>query len=234
MRIKIRLFYLLLLALHFVATLFGLFATANEVYPAETVYYLGPISTERNRRFFVFNRNRPVERLVITSNGGEVEAGIALGEWVFEHQLDVEIEKYCLSSCANYVFPAGRNKFIRAGAVVAWHGNYHHLAATGLWTDDINSRMERTGEGLETAKRRIYEQVERLVKLERDFFRRIGVNHYLCWVGKMPPYNAPDYYFLSTMDMARFGVTRVHTPSGYKSTRVSGFEDDIVYLELRH
>lgn len=128
-------------ALTFFATWSGLLFVVGEVYSAGIVYYAGTISAERNRRFFASNREQPVERLVITSNGGEVEAGIALGEWVFEHQLDVEIESYCLSSCANYVFPAGRNKFIREGAVVAWHGNYHHLAATGLWTDDINSRM---------------------------------------------------------------------------------------------
>ena len=232
MKSTIRLFSLLPLVLTFFATSVGQLVVADEVYSAGTVYYEGTISVERNRQFFTSIRGRQVERLVITSNGGEVEAGIALGEWVFEHQLDVEIERYCLSSCANYVFPAGRNKFIREGGVVAWHGNYHHLAETGLWTDDVDFRMERTGEDYETAKRHIHEQVGRLVQLERDFFHRIGVDQYLCWVGKRPPYIAPNYYYLSTRDMARFGVTHVHTPPGYENTVVLGFEDDIVYLNL--
>jgi hypothetical protein len=74
--------------------------------------------------------------------------------------------------------------------------------------------------------------VERLVGLERDFFARIGVDEFLCWVGKVPPYKAPNYYFLSGQDMARFGVSRVQTPPGYESTDVSGFSEHIMYIRL--
>lgn len=161
-----------------------------------------------------------------------MEAGIALGTWVFEHRLDVEVNEYCLSSCANYVFPAARRKFISPGAVVAWHGNYHHLKATGLWTDDIAARMRRHGEDAATAREAARAEMERLVRLERDFFARIGVDQYLCWIGKMPPYNARNYYFLSREDMARFGVTRVLTPPGYEYTDVSDIDASIELIRL--
>jgi hypothetical protein len=164
---------------------------------------------------------------------GEVEAGIALGLWVFEHGLNIDIPEYCLSSCANYVFPAGQKKSIGAGAIVAWHGNYNHLKQTGLWKDDIVGRMERYGEDTATAEAHVRKEVGRLVRLEHDFFIRIGVNEYLCWIGKILPYNAPNYYFLSRQDMARLGVAHVQTPPGYEDTDVSDFSEHVIYIKLR-
>ena len=196
------------------------------------VHYDGPISAEHNRRFFERLAGRPLQRLSITSSGGDVAAAIALGEWVFAQHLDVEVPDYCLSSCANYVFPAGRRKIIRAAAVVAWHGNYRHLEETGLWRDDVALRMRRDGEDEQTAIRYVREQLEYLVGLERDFFAGIGVDEYLCWVAKQPPYNVPDYYFLSTHDMARFGVKQVQAPPDYVQTDVSRFAERIEYVQL--
>ena len=207
-------------------------ANADIRVAAGSAYYTGPINTEQNQRLFKAVHGEGVERLVITSSGGGVEAGIALGTWVFKHRLNVVVPEYCLSSCANYVFPAGRHKSIGAGALVAWHGNYNHLKQTGLWQDDIPGRMERLGEDAVTAKRQVREQMERLVGLERDFFTHIGVDEYLCWIGKMPPYNAPNYYFLSRQDMARFGVDHVQAPSDYTETDVSNFSVSIIFIEL--
>jgi hypothetical protein len=208
-------------------------ANADISLAAGVAYYRGFISAEQNQRLLEVVEGKVVKRLVITSSGGEVEAGITLGFWVFNHRLNVEVREYCLSSCANYVFPAGYHKSIDAGAVVAWHGNYNHLKQTGLWQDDIASRMERHNEDAATAKIQLREDVERLVGLENDFFARIGVNEYLCWIGKVPPYNAPNYYFLSREDMAHFGVTHVQTPPGYESTDVSDFSDHMMYIKLR-
>ncbi len=196
------------------------------------VYYTGAISTQHNERFFSSIQKQPVERLIITSSGGEVAAAIELGLWLHERQLDIEVPEYCLSSCANYVFPAARNKLIRDNAIVAWHGNYHHLKSTGLWRDEITQRMQQHNEDANTATHYLQAQVERLVNLEHEFFTRIGVDQYLCWIGKMPPHNAPDYYFLSTRDMARFGVNSVRAPPGYEHTDLSDFDSHIVFIEL--
>lgn len=199
---------------------------------AGTAYYSGPISAELNQQLLATVKGKAVKRLVITSSGGEVEAGIALGLWVFDHRLNVEVTDYCLSSCANYVFPAGHRKSIAPGAIVAWHGNYHHLQQTGLWRDDIAVRMERHGEDAATAEMQARELVDRLASLEQDFFAHIGVNEFICWIGKLPPYSAPNYYFLSRKDMARFGVSNVQTPPDYENTDVSGFSHPIRYITL--
>ena len=131
--------------------------------------YFSSISKEQNRLFFKRIKNKNVTRLLISSDGGEVDAAIKLALWVFENQIDIEVRDYCLSSCANYVFTAAKNKTIHPGAVVAWHGNYHHLKNTGLWRDDIEPRMKRTGESRYEAQRHVYLQMKYLVTLEEKF-----------------------------------------------------------------
>ena len=199
---------------------------------AGIAHYNGSISKQRNERFFNLVKGKVVKRLVITSDGGDVAAGIALGLWVHQFAVDVEILEYCLSSCANYVFTAGSNKKITPGAVVAWHGNYNHLKQTGGWRDEVATMLAK-GVDEATATRRVLHQVEKLVRMEHDFFKRIGVNEYVCWAGKMPPYNAPNYYFLSAEDMSKFGIARVETPKGYALTDVSDFTVHLVFLSLK-
>src|SRR5215831_1489242 len=61
--------------------------------------------------------------LTIQSKGGDAEAGMNFGEFIFNHGLSVRVLNYCFSSCANYVFPAGRTKYLTKHALVAWHGS---------------------------------------------------------------------------------------------------------------
>lgn len=197
-----------------------------------SAYYHGDINSEQNRQLFDQTGDSSISRLIITSSGGEVVAGIELGKWIHARGINVEVADHCLSSCANYVFPAGRQKVITDGAIVAWHGNYHHLKATGLWREDIGPRMDRTGESRELVRQKLHDQVEYLVKLEHGFFSAIGVDQNLCWVGKMPPYNAPNYYFLSRQDMQRFGLNHLVVPSGYESSNVDRFDEHIMYISL--
>ena len=65
---------------------------------------------------------KDITNFVITSEGGEITTGIAFGEWIFDHQLDVTVEKYALSSAANYIFPAGKTKFLHRDSLLGWHG----------------------------------------------------------------------------------------------------------------
>ncbi len=199
---------------------------------AGTATYRGDIDAEANRAFFGDVADRPVTELSITSMGGSVEAAIALGRWVHERGVDVTVDEYCLSACANYVFPAGRNKVIRPGAVVAWHGSYRHLVETGQWRDDARARMERHGEDQATAGTRARAAARRLAALEDAFFEDIGVDGHLAWVAKMPPYRVPDYYTLPVADMARFGVTGIEAPPDYPPADLSHVDAHITPIRL--
>lgn len=199
---------------------------------SNTAIYVSEISKENNATFFSSIKNRMIKKLRVNSSGGDVEAAIKLARWIYNNKVDIEVIEYCLSSCANYLFTAAFHKTILPGAIVAWHGNYHHLKQTGLWRDDIQSRMKRTGESRVQARTHVLQQVNNLVKLEQSFFKEIGIDEKICWIGKIPPYNVKNYYFLSVSDMHRFGVRNVTLTKNYEKTNVKKFIEHIVYLKL--
>jgi len=208
---------------------FGMTVVNNE---PNTATYSSEINKENNAKFFSSIKNLKIKKLRVNSSGGDVEAAIKLARWIYHNKVDIEVIEYCLSSCANYLFTAAFHKIILPGAVVAWHGNYHHLKQTGLWRDDILTRMKRTGENRVQARTHVLQQVNHLVKLEQAFFKEIGVDEIICWIGKMPPYNVRNYYFLSVSDMHRFGVRNVTVTKDYDKTSVKKFIEHIVYLKL--
>lgn len=199
---------------------------------SNTATYVSEISKENNATFFSSIKNRMIKKLRVNSSGGDVEAAIKLARWIYNNKVDIEVIEYCLSSCANYLFTAAFHKTILPGAIVAWHGNYHHLKQTGLWRDDIQTRMKRTGESRVQARTHVLQQVNNLVKLEQSFFKEIGIDEKICWIGKIPPYNVKNYYFLSVSDMHRFGVRNVTLTKNYEKTNVKKFIEHIVYLKL--
>ncbi|MCF4009639.1 hypothetical protein [Rheinheimera sp. UJ63] len=82
--------------------------------------YQGEITeTSNNAIFSLFNNAEfKPNRLVISSNGGEIGAGMDLGRWIKDNKLDVEVKGVCASSCANYVFPAAHTKYLRKNSVL--------------------------------------------------------------------------------------------------------------------
>ncbi len=62
-----------------------------------------------------------------------------LGEWVFANKIDIEVNDYCLSSCANYVFTAGKNKYISNKAIIGFHGG---LSSQEFDTSDIEASFK--------------------------------------------------------------------------------------------
>jgi hypothetical protein len=146
-----------------------------------------------------------IRRLVIHSLGGLVAPALDVGEAVFRRGLDVEVDRACLSSCANYVFPAGRHKLLSGPAAVGWHGNMAHV-------------LYRAQHGEEHWSDADLAQARALARREEAFYRRIGVDGFVCWFGKIPPYDVDEFYTLSPEDMARFGIrdvtVRADAPTG--------------------
>ena len=116
----------------------------------DTVYFTGHIS-EASADVFAkavspLARGQ-VTRIVVSSRGGDTLPGRRIGQWVHDMGLVVEVEKVCFSSCANYIFPAGRGRVIRADSFVGWHGNERAF--------EVNAR--RAGKTLEEFMRPMME-----------------------------------------------------------------------------
>jgi hypothetical protein len=124
------------------------------------------------------------------------------GEWVHERGLDVVVVDYCLSSCANYVCPAGSRKTILPGGVVAWHGDAHQDALDDRADDLLDRGVDF--DGVERAHAYLAEMQAK----EAVFFARIGVSECVCRFG-IDDLGAHGLNFMSVTDMRRFGIANV-------------------------
>ncbi len=213
----VRIFYILLLCIYlsscFRAPIINIVRDKDHqenVYIGQNLqlYYFGELTKESNlaaKKLYNQAEIKP-SRLIIFSGGGDVYLGMELGEFVFDNKLDVEINKLCFSSCANYIFTAAQNKFLNTDSVLAWHGS--------SWQPDM---IEKLNKG--------QQWVVKWRKAETDFFDKIHVDpkitvngikqykfsHYLKAIVTFSPINGFNY---SIEDMKKFGVDNVSVISG--------------------
>lgn len=170
-----------------------------------TLLIEGRITDKTARKVHEALAARDIVLVQLNSGGGDVEPSLDIATEIFMNGLDVEVTGNCLSSCANYLFPAGRNKTISGPGVVGWHGSIQHLVY--LHESGKRVMVQPTYEGLvETAQR------------EADFFAMVGVDSFICWFGKVEPFNVRNFYFLSVEDMERFGISNVSAREDYPAT----------------
>ena len=62
-----------------------------------TVTYIGRIDSQNVERLLDLVSGKTVTELVISTGGGEADAGLEIGEWVFDNQIDVVVDGMCMS-----------------------------------------------------------------------------------------------------------------------------------------
>lgn len=135
----------------------------------------------------------------------------------------VRVDTFCYSSCANYVFLAGRNKLLAADASIMWHGGVMQPVERGdleHLLDDMLGALEpeeaRDAVLAERSRERLLEQMEasrlELIARETQFFQRIGVDQRITALGHLFECEllARDHDYdgwdLSLEDMDKLGV----------------------------
>ncbi len=112
----------------------------------DAIHYSGAISLASQDVFLDFvatEDTSAARRFVINSLGGDTHVGRVIGRWIYDQGLSVVVDAICFSSCANYVFPAGTSRSIRADSFVGWHGSETQYEVTAL------SIPGKSGEDLE-------------------------------------------------------------------------------------
>lgn len=213
----------------------------------DTVYYTGNFSKASTRVFdaaVAGVQRGQVTRVVISSGGGDTVAGRHVGRWVRDMGLVVEVDTICFSSCADYVFPAGRARVIRADAFVGWHGNerqFHLLAAReGVNLEVVLARYvpkDASPEQRAAFFRDFSESTKVTLKDEADFYARLGLNDTfaVCAVGdvleKRSGYTGQIGWGFSLADMARLGLTNTaYLGDGDLETHSARFRQYLVLL----
>ncbi|KQV51510.1 hypothetical protein ASE26_25570 [Duganella sp. Root198D2] len=138
-----------------------------------------------------------------------------LGDWIYKYGIDVRIPFMCMSSCANYVFPAAKNKYIDSKALVVWHGN----ALQKNFRDFMEKyeRLERANEDqsfLNTNSSK-YQSLKRIVKAQSEFYARIGVDEAIDRLGQEPTDYDVAGWTTTTAVMERYGIQHVDAAANY-------------------
>lgn len=187
----------------------------------QELVFIGPITRASPARLREALAANVVSSIMIDSGGGDVEAALEIGALVRDRRLDVRVRGACLSSCANYIFPSGRKKLIMRGAIVAWHGSsahLHHQDTKGTGSSDPVIRQFNAD----------------LARKDAEFMRTIGVDPYVSWFGKLPPFNVANFYALTAADMETFGIKDVTAPRnygpGYLDALPEGLRQGIVFI----
>lgn len=160
-----------------------------------TLYFIGNINSESFPKFSEIVENNKIDKLVISSGGGSIHVGMQIAKWVYDSNIDVEVVGLCASSCANYIFPAAKNKYIVGSSIVAWHGNFHDL----LWK--YQNRLPKDNTGLENIIEGVRQEIE--------FYKHIGVDEIFCRIGKLPPTISRNFYTLSESSLTHFGIDNI-------------------------
>jgi hypothetical protein len=180
--------------------------------------FVGPIDWDSVHHFQALVKGNKVRVLEVDSRGGNTEAAIALGYWIHQQNLTLEVSRLCLGSCANYWFTAARKKLIQPGAIVAWQGNLHSQLLK-------NEQPELFAQKKTTATADELRLLRQQVSLELLFFKQIGVDERVCWIGKLPPYNANGYFVLPPEDLRRFAIREVRTEIDYSARSVERWQN---------
>ena len=191
-------------------------ATATVWRMGDTVHYDGYMDADAIQHVR-FHAGRGAHVLSISSRGGDVELGMALGDVLAQHGMDVEVRDVCLSSCANYVFPAGKRKLLQRHSLLGWHGGV----------------LQDMGDSIPPEARQQYQNyVQRVAPLERAFFQRIGVDQASTTWGQRPEfarYRDCIGWSYSLDMMRRFGIEQVRVQGGKRWQPPASFRGRCVF-----
>jgi hypothetical protein len=199
---------------------------------AERIEYSGLITHEANAGVFELYQSadpKP-DTLLMESQGGSADAGMELGAWLFENRLQVQIDTYCFSSCANYVFPAGRARVLAPHASLMWHGGVTQPITPAELADVLDetlaglSEEERRQLLHERSRDELMQQLQQsltaIVARETHFFRRLGIDQRITTLGHLYErelLKGEGYYMgwdFSIEDMARLGIRQIEVKGG--------------------
>ncbi len=88
---------------------------------SEVIKFDGPITAETASDFFAIVKPT-TKQIIISSGGGDVEAGLKIAQYMSDRSIDIVVDGICVSSCANYLFLAANRKTVLPGSWLGFHG----------------------------------------------------------------------------------------------------------------
>ena len=137
-----------------------------------------------------------------------------MGSFIYSNGLNVRVDSYCLSSCANYVFTAGSVKYVSSNALIAFHGG---ATSKSIMNDTLLEKVP-----ISERKKLIDKYTsnkKKLVITEEEFFDLIGVQQKITTLGEtnrcLPLWEAKYAGWLYTKSsLSKLGVKNIVVNGG--------------------
>lgn len=186
------------------------------------IYYNGKITGTSYSEFLRLAKNSPVNTVSINSIGGDARNAMAIGDYIYKHGLSVDVRSACASACANYIFPAGKKKYLSNDSYLLWHGGANSPEGEFTISGDI-SRSDFFS----------LPEIKKLKKDDVEFYRRIGVGNKLSFCPQLNSdykYSFPEKWFSYTPeDMKKFGITNIHYANSSSQWVVSMRKKHVIF-----
>jgi hypothetical protein len=175
-------------------------------------------------------QKKKITRVILNSPGGAFFPAMATGKLIQAYQLDVEVEKICGSSCANYLFTAGRNKYLNRRSLLIYHG--------GLLQENILKQLQMVAtDRPNKVGEKDYEAVAYRKKIHPVIARDVGIED--LFKQRNPENIYRDLVMLETKYFERLNIDPMITVFGqrgnyyatYNSKKYKGFYYDIASME---
>lgn len=141
---------------------------------SQTLTFSGSIAADEFERFQE-KYSADVRTLHVKSTGGVAIVGLQIGEVLAQNpDLTVIVDDYCMSSCANYLFTAAKNKLIR-DALVGMHGNI----TTIVNSEEQADFMRRLAEEDPEKHQQETQSQQQYLQRERRFLQSLGIRQEL-------------------------------------------------------
>jgi hypothetical protein len=180
----------------------------------EVIYYVGALNQDGTKAVTPLITSRQYKTLHIRSPGGDILAAMAFGVLIYDHELNVVVNKQCGSSCANYIFPAGKHKKIEPGSLVMWHGD----ARQRSFLDELRkleAKAENDGlQHLTSAEQSRLQHRRHSIATQDAFYKKIGIDGSIARIGQEIDFPVKQWV-MPAKNMAEFGITHVDAPKDY-------------------
>ena len=193
-----------------------------------SMIYLGGLSAMGYDMLMRLSEQGNTSALAITSPGGSEYCGIKIGEIVYNNGWDVHVRGLCMSSCADYIVPAGRNKVLEDGGVVgrrcSARQDYFFAEQRGISgrqqiVNSLSGALQMgsnylTYEEFNQEIASFVAEHETLVELEHAFYERIGLDANVSVCVHLPKrFKSIEWsggWTFTLDDMAKFGLDGNH------------------------
>ncbi len=128
---------------------------------------------------------------------------MSIGDYIYKNGLSVDVRSVCASACANYIFPAGKKKYLDKDSYLLWHGGIN----------GPEKEIKISG-GISKSNFFSLQEVKKLKSDDVEFYRRIGVSIKVSFCPQLKvdyKDKFPEKWFsYSPEDMGKFGIKNIH------------------------